>query len=96
MLTTGFAMNVLSSQDFPAQPPASLDALLPPEMATRAEQIGVKKAALGTVSLWILGILAGAFIALGAILYTTAITGAAGVLRMGSRDWSAARPFAWG
>jgi formate transporter len=47
------------------------DALLPPEMAARAEQIGVKKARLDVVTTFSLAVLAGAFIALGALFSTT-------------------------
>jgi hypothetical protein len=46
--------------------PAAFDALLPPEMAARAEQVGVAKAALPLHRLIPLGVLAGAFIGLGA------------------------------
>ena len=48
-----------------------IDSLLPPEMALRAESVGEKKAALDFYSTFALGILAGAFIALGCIFYTT-------------------------
>ncbi len=61
----------------------NVDALLPPAMATRAEQIGVKKAALDAVSLFVLAVLAGAFISLGAIFATTVSAGAAGSLPYG-------------
>jgi formate transporter len=47
------------------------DALLPPEMAARAEDVGVRKARLDAVSLLALGVLAGAFISLGAVVATT-------------------------
>jgi formate transporter FocA len=53
----------------------NVDALLPPAMAMRAEQIGVKKASLDTVSLFVLAVLAGAFIGLGAIFATTVAAG---------------------
>ena len=56
-----------------------LDALLPPEMATKAEQVGVKKAHLSTLSTFVLAVLAGAFIALGAIFSTTVVAGTAGL-----------------
>jgi formate transporter FocA len=52
------------------------DALLPPEMASRAEDVGVRKARLDTVSLFALAVLAGAFISLGAIFATTVSAGA--------------------
>lgn len=44
----------------------SMDAYTPAEMAQRVETIGMKKASLDAVSLLALGVLAGAFIALGA------------------------------
>lgn len=58
------------------------DSLLPPEMAQRAEQVGVVKAALGPLRTVMLGVLAGAFIALGAVFATTVSTGS-GVLGYG-------------
>jgi formate transporter len=57
----------------------AFDALLPPEMAARAEDVGVRKARLDAVSLFALGVLAGAFISLGAIFATTVSAGAAEV-----------------
>lgn len=48
-----------------------IDAWLPPEMAERAESIGVKKAALDFWTMLTLAVLAGAFIALGALFSTT-------------------------
>jgi hypothetical protein len=60
-----------------------MDALLPPEMAQLAERIGVRKAGLDAVTTFVLAVLAGAFIALGAIFATTVMTGAAGVLPFG-------------
>ena len=53
---------------------ASFDPLLPPEMARRAETTGVAKAQLGTLSLFLLAVLAGAFIALGAEFFTVVTT----------------------
>src|SRR6187402_189577 len=52
------------------------DSLLPAEMAARAEDVGVRKAGLDAVSLFALAVLAGAFIALGAIFATTVSAGA--------------------
>jgi formate transporter FocA len=49
----------------------TMDALLPAEMALRAERIGVSKARMGLFTLFALGVLAGIFIALGAIFATT-------------------------
>lgn len=62
-----------------APEPSRFDALLPPEIAARAEDIGAAKAALPTVPLFMLSVLAGAFIALGSVLFTTVMTGAGGL-----------------
>ena len=55
-----------------------IDALLPADMAAKAEAIGVKKANLDVVSMFALAVLAGAFVALGAIFATTVTAGAFG------------------
>ncbi len=60
-----------------------IDALLPAEMATRAEYIGVRKAEAPKLQMFILSVLAGAFIALGAIFATTVSAGSAGILSYG-------------
>lgn len=64
----------------PPQAPSlsTYDALLPPEMAVKAEQAGAAKAALGTGTTLALAALAGAFIALGGVFYLTVTAGAAG------------------
>ena len=60
-----------------------IDALLPGEMAKRAEYIGVSKAEAPAIKIFFLALLAGAFIGMGAIFATTISTGAAGVLPFG-------------
>ncbi len=60
-----------------------IDALLPPEMARKAEAVGVQKTRLDVVSLLALAVLAGAFIALGGMFATTVLAGADGVLPFG-------------
>jgi formate transporter FocA len=60
-----------------------LDAVLPHEMAEKAEAAGVKKAGLSVAATFILAGLAGAFIALGAVFATTVTAGAAGHLSFG-------------
>lgn len=60
-----------------------IDALLPSEMATKAEEIGTKKAAMNTVSTFVLARLAGAFIALGAVFSTTVAAGNSAALPYG-------------
>jgi formate transporter len=55
--------------------PMRIDSFAPPEMAERAENVGVAKANLDMVTMFGLAVLAGAFIALGAIFMTTVTTG---------------------
>jgi formate/nitrite transporter len=63
--------------------PADLDALLPPAMAEKAEQIGVSKAGMSAMRTFVLAVLAGAFIGLGAMFATTVSAGAAGHMPFG-------------
>jgi formate transporter len=53
----------------------TFDSLLPPAMASKAEGIGVRKAGMDWVQMFFLSILAGAFIAVGAIFATTVLAG---------------------
>jgi len=66
--------------------PTGLDALPPVEMARKAEQVGVVKAGMSIPNTFALSVLAGAFIALGAIFATTVTAGGAdvpfGILRL--------------
>lgn len=64
-------------------PLPSLDALLPAEMAKKAENVGVTKANLGPFRMFALAVLAGAFIAMGAVFMTIVTTGATGILSYG-------------
>ena len=64
-------------------PEIRIDALLPGEMARRAEYIGERKAEAPALQTFALSLLAGAFIAFGAIFATTIATGASGVLTYG-------------
>ena len=71
-----------------------IDSLLPAEMAAKAEQIGVKKAHLNTLSMFVLAILAGAFIALGAIFATTVTAGSMAIKAAdGTAAFSAGLPY---
>lgn len=65
------------------QPGFSIDALVPKEMAAKMENIGVAKVGLGPLRMFALAVLAGAFIALGAIFATTVTTGAGGAVPFG-------------
>jgi len=62
-----------------------VDALLPPEMALACEAAGTAKAGRDEVALMVLGVLAGAFIAFGAMFMTIVMTGA------GDLPWGVAR-----
>lgn len=64
-------------------PLPSLDALMPAEMAKKAENVGVTKANLGPFRMFALAVLAGAFIAMGAVFMTTVTTGASGEIPYG-------------
>jgi len=60
------------------KPPAkeiSFDALVPAEMAVKAAETGVKKTALDTLRMFLLAVLAGAFISMGAVFATTVSAG---------------------
>jgi formate transporter len=70
--------------DPPLPQSLNLDALLPPAMAHKAEEVGVAKAKMNAVTMLSLALLAGAFIAFGAIFSTLATTGAAGSLPYGA------------
>jgi formate/nitrite transporter FocA (FNT family) len=56
---------------------ANIGTLMPPEMALACETAGTAKAARDALTLIVLGILAGTFIALGAVFMTVVTTGAA-------------------
>lgn len=62
-----------------------IEAPLPPEMALACEAAGMSKASRDALALIVLGVLAGAFIAFGAMLMTVALTGA------GDLPWGVAR-----
>jgi formate/nitrite transporter len=66
--------------------PGGLDALPPASVAAKAETVGVAKAHMGILDVFALSVLAGAFIALGAIFATTVSSGGAelpyGVVRL--------------
>jgi len=60
-----------------------VDGLLPPEVAKRAEALGVSKAAQPAFKLFVLAMLAGAFIALGAAFATAVQAGSPGAVPYG-------------
>ena len=60
------------------EPHHSLDALLPAEIAQRAEQLGAAKTRLDWITLMALAVLGGAFIGLGGMFATTVLAGLEG------------------
>ncbi len=70
-----------------------IDALLPAEMASRAETIGVRKSEMPLVQTFTLAVLAGAFIALGAIFSTTVAAGAGAITAADGTASTFALPF---
>ncbi len=66
--------------------PTGLDALPPTQVAKKAETVGFTKVGMATFDVFVLSVLAGAFIALGAIFATTVAAGGAelpyGVVRL--------------
>ena len=73
-----------------------VDGLLPPEIARRAEDVGVAKASMPVGQLLGLAVLAGAFIALGAVFSTIAITNADELLPFGLARVAAGLAFCLG
>jgi len=73
--------------------PDGFDALLPAQMAVRGVEIGLKKSATGTEATFVLAVLAGAFIALGAAFATTVGAGALTVTGADGQLATIALPF---
>jgi formate transporter len=72
----------------------TFDAIMPAAMATRAEESGVKRVSTDPVTLMVLSILAGAFIAFGAVFATTVGAGTIAVTATdGTIGYSAALPY---
>jgi formate transporter len=59
--------------------PISFDDFLPPAMAAKGEDLGVKKASLPVSKMFVLAVLAGAFIGMGAIFATTVGSGSVAI-----------------
>jgi len=67
------AMGELHDRTRAPSPSPSLDALPPAEVARKAESVGVTKAGMPVLDVFALAVLAGAFIALGAVFATTVL-----------------------
>ena len=86
----------MTPNDSPIQSQAGLDALLPDAIARRAEDAGVAKARRDAPRLFALAVMAGAFIAFGALFATVALTGTNGALPFGLARVIAGLVFALG
>ena len=60
-----------------------MDAMLPPDMAKKAEDVGVNKAGMNASRMFVLAVLAGAFISFGAVFATTVAAGSEGAVPFG-------------
>jgi formate transporter len=58
----------------PSTQSSQLDAYAPAQIAMRVREVGVTKAAMPVLTMFALAVLAGAFIALGALFYTVTVT----------------------
>jgi len=74
----------------------SFDALIPKEMAVKAENVGVAKANLGAAQMFALAILAGAFIAMGANYATTVWAGLGKIVVNAGKDVAFTTGFPYG
>lgn len=74
----------------------SFDSLLPPAMAEKAIQIGIKKSKTDFLTLFVLSILAGAFIAFGALFSTVVTTGSTPTIPYGIQRLLAGIAFSLG
>lgn len=61
----------------------SFDPLLPPAMAAKAEEIGVLKSRQKNIKVFILAVLAGAFVSVGAVFSTTVLSGGMSIQEAG-------------
>jgi len=64
-------------------PPPGIDALMPPQVAAKASDLGVTKAGMPALQVFVLAVLAGAFIGLGAMFATTVTAGTVGEVPFG-------------
>jgi len=69
------------------------DAIMPATMAVRAEESGVNRAALDPLTLVVLAVLGGAFVAFGAVFATTVTAGSAAITSADGGALSAGLPY---
>jgi formate/nitrite transporter len=88
-------MNDPRAPDFDRTPQAiTIDPILPSDMAIRAEQAGVRRASMDGLTVFVLSVLAGAFISFGAVFATTVSAGSITIGAAGdTAAMSAALPY---
>lgn len=88
-------MNNRPSAPEPGESPSvvTFDAILPATMARRAEESGVKRVATDPLTLFVLSLLAGAYVAFGAIFATTVSAGAVTASGADGLTFTAALPY---
>ena len=69
------------------------DAVMPADMAARAEESGIKRAELDPLTLLVLAVLGGAFVAFGAVFATTVTAGSAAITSADGGALSAGLPY---
>lgn len=69
----------MTDKSVPSPQAITFDTILPPAMAVRAEAGGVARAAMDPLAVFVLSILAGAFISFGAVVATTVGAGGGGM-----------------
>src|SRR5690242_5872274 len=79
-------------EETPVAQTVTFEAILPAAMAVRAEESGVRRAATDALTVFVLGILGGAFVSFGAIFATTVTAGSIAVSGSGIAV-SAALPY---
>jgi formate/nitrite transporter len=87
-------MSEARASDADSTPQAiTIDPILPSDMAVRAEQTGVRRASMDALTVFVLSVLAGAFISFGAIFATTVSAGTMAISAGDGAVMSAALPY---
>lgn len=83
-----------SGDDRPSPQTVTFDAIMPPAMAIRAEEAGIRRAATDLQTIFVLSVLGGAFVAFGAIFATTVSAGSIAIVSPdGAAALSAGLPY---
>src|SRR3954447_14291654 len=86
-------MTAQPTEERPFPQVVTFEAILPPAMPLRAEDSGVKRAAIGPLNLFVLSLLGGAFVSFGALFATTVSAGSSLIAGSGGLAASASVPY---